>query len=236
MNKRVSPLLAITVIIIIAILTGGFIWRESHSPIDQVQIVRQYAKPRSIKDQDSLPGENNNTACTMEAKLCPDGSSVSRVAPDCQFAPCPEKAADIYTNAEYGFQITIPEGYAGWKAMVEKDYGGKGITYIHMIFPTKDPQWKTMAEENFVTHEKFPGYSSIFAFTVWDKDVFEKASKECEKNPTPDCPDTVLGKNSKYVIDVSTGNGVPPKDLEALRKMLTDSKEIGKILDFKFTN
>jgi len=28
-------------------------------------------------------------ACTEEAKLCPDGSSVGRVPPNCEFAPCP---------------------------------------------------------------------------------------------------------------------------------------------------
>lgn len=27
--------------------------------------------------------------CTADAKLCPDGSYVSRVAPNCEFAPCP---------------------------------------------------------------------------------------------------------------------------------------------------
>jgi hypothetical protein len=29
-------------------------------------------------------------ACTMEAKVCPDGSSVGRVGPNCEFAPCPK--------------------------------------------------------------------------------------------------------------------------------------------------
>jgi hypothetical protein len=28
-------------------------------------------------------------ACTMDAKECPDGSYVGRVAPSCAFAPCP---------------------------------------------------------------------------------------------------------------------------------------------------
>ena len=28
-------------------------------------------------------------ACTMDAKVCPDGSAVGRVGPDCEFAPCP---------------------------------------------------------------------------------------------------------------------------------------------------
>ena len=32
---------------------------------------------------------NNNVVCTMDAKICPDGSSVGRVAPDCNFASCP---------------------------------------------------------------------------------------------------------------------------------------------------
>lgn len=27
-------------------------------------------------------------ACTLEAKLCPDGSAVGRVLPNCEFAPC----------------------------------------------------------------------------------------------------------------------------------------------------
>lgn len=37
-------------------------------------------------------GVSNNpppVACTMEAKLCPDGSAVGRVGPNCEFAPCP---------------------------------------------------------------------------------------------------------------------------------------------------
>jgi hypothetical protein len=28
-------------------------------------------------------------ACTQEAKICPDGSSVGRTGPNCEFAPCP---------------------------------------------------------------------------------------------------------------------------------------------------
>jgi len=36
------------------------------------------------------PGVNLETFCTMDAKICPDGSSVGRVPPDCNFSPCPE--------------------------------------------------------------------------------------------------------------------------------------------------
>ena len=33
--------------------------------------------------------EPDGVACTLEAKMCPDGSYVGRVGPDCQFALCP---------------------------------------------------------------------------------------------------------------------------------------------------
>ncbi|MCX6730892.1 MAG: hypothetical protein NTZ55_03520 [Candidatus Roizmanbacteria bacterium] len=29
-------------------------------------------------------------ACTLEARMCPDGTSVGRIAPDCEFEQCPE--------------------------------------------------------------------------------------------------------------------------------------------------
>ncbi|MFA6278666.1 MAG: hypothetical protein WCS97_00870 [Candidatus Paceibacterota bacterium] len=32
-------------------------------------------------------------ACTMEAKICPDGSAVGRTGPNCEFTPCPDAAA-----------------------------------------------------------------------------------------------------------------------------------------------
>jgi hypothetical protein len=32
-------------------------------------------------------------ACTMDAKVCPDGSAVGRSGPNCEFAPCPEAVA-----------------------------------------------------------------------------------------------------------------------------------------------
>ncbi len=42
--------------------------------------------------------DNGNTvspvACTMEAKLCPDGSAVGRSGPNCEFAPCPGATAN----------------------------------------------------------------------------------------------------------------------------------------------
>lgn len=32
---------------------------------------------------------DENVVCTLDARVCPDGSSVGRVPPSCDFAPCP---------------------------------------------------------------------------------------------------------------------------------------------------
>jgi hypothetical protein len=58
------------------------------------------------------------TVCTMEAKICPDGSSVGRVGPNCEFSACPEVKADetvnwiTYENDKYSFEIKYPSDYS----------------------------------------------------------------------------------------------------------------------------
>ena len=42
-----------------------------------------------------ISGCVQNVACTEDARLCPDGSSVARVPPECEFAPCPSKNCTI---------------------------------------------------------------------------------------------------------------------------------------------
>jgi hypothetical protein len=43
-------------------------------------------------------------ACTMEAKLCPDGTAVGRTLPNCEFAPCPAVDSN-FNNTNSSFDI-----------------------------------------------------------------------------------------------------------------------------------
>ncbi len=45
---------------------------------------------------DKVPPETEDEIvfCTMDVKICPDGSAVGRIAPDCEFASCPELGKD----------------------------------------------------------------------------------------------------------------------------------------------
>lgn len=47
-------------------------------------------------------------ACTLEARICPDGASVGRTGPDCSFAACPLPNMEI---PEAGIAFALPSGY-----------------------------------------------------------------------------------------------------------------------------
>lgn len=57
------------------------------------------------------PGE----ACTMEALVCPDGSSVGRVPPSCDFAPCPEPAPEDQEDPTENWQTSVKEGVGSFR-------------------------------------------------------------------------------------------------------------------------
>jgi len=85
------------------------------------------------KQRSSSAPSNNQTACTQDAKICPDGSAVGRVGPNCEFAECPKPSATpdetanwkTYINTKYSFSFKYPpdwilneegseDGYAVW--------------------------------------------------------------------------------------------------------------------------
>jgi hypothetical protein len=88
-NKGFAPILII--LIIAGVLAGGIYY--------------------FLKNKTSQP-----VACTQEAKICPDGSTVGRVGPNCQFAECPsvtDEAAGwkTYLDSKNEFEFKYPENF-----------------------------------------------------------------------------------------------------------------------------
>lgn len=67
---------------LLVIAAGGYLWMRE----------QPYAQP--------APGFPGGVVCTMEAKLCPDGSYVGRGGPKCEFAPCPTATATPASPAQ----------------------------------------------------------------------------------------------------------------------------------------
>ena len=77
-------------------------------------------------------------ACTMEAKLCPDGSAVGRVGPNCEFAKCPE--------------ATNPGTGGGGGSILPYDSGIRGQVLLGPVCPVmKDPPDPQCADKPYAT-------------------------------------------------------------------------------------
>ena len=56
----------------------------------------------------ALPQQGDMVACTMDAKMCPDGSYVGRTGPACEFSPCPNDGVMPEVSAP-GVSSPLPE-------------------------------------------------------------------------------------------------------------------------------
>jgi hypothetical protein len=61
----------ILVFIIVVFIAGALLYIYNPAPTE-------YKNP-----------SDNQGVCTLDAKLCPDGTYVGRQGPNCEFAPCP---------------------------------------------------------------------------------------------------------------------------------------------------
>jgi hypothetical protein len=60
------------------------------------------------KQADTAKPDDGTAACTEEAKTCPDGSTVSRSGPDCEFPACPGEGQPVEENADGGVSEDAP--------------------------------------------------------------------------------------------------------------------------------
>jgi hypothetical protein len=80
---------------------------------------------------------NNKVACTTEAKLCPNGSSVGRAGPKCEFSPCPKTPTPT------------PDPTANWK------------TYTGADFTIKYPADYSVIPSSYVSSSNYPNGSLV---------------------------------------------------------------------------
>lgn len=73
-------------------------WKIFVEDIEKNQENTEETDTETEKNKTTETIDNNLVACTQDAKECPDWSRVSRVAPNCEFAPCPSEKSNETIN------------------------------------------------------------------------------------------------------------------------------------------
>jgi hypothetical protein len=126
-------------------------------------------------------------------------------------APTPVAATIQYTNASYGFSLTLPKTWANYKVKTVTADGA--VAYLYVEMPTADDMPATSSND--------AGYYAPFALGVYTPTQWA----EMESNGGP--IDTVITKTSQYVFTWSHANGIPATDWKL------DSDINGIIASFK---
>ncbi len=77
-------------------------------------------------------------ACTMDAKICPDGSAVGRTGPNCEFAPCPILPFNSGVEGVVMLGPTCPVMREGDNSCADKPYA-TNIQVIAVGSPNSSP-------------------------------------------------------------------------------------------------
>lgn len=96
------------VVIALVVLFSGYLVYASWPPRGTPNPSQPNNSASTTETEDTEP-----VMCTMEAKLCPDGSYVGRSGPKCEFAACPvdnsTQGWKTYTDSKTGLSFQYPE-------------------------------------------------------------------------------------------------------------------------------
>lgn len=96
----------LSVLLLISCLIAGFFAWQTQKLVKELRVISDESKPTPTPTSattiepiptlletptasSSASSKSLPVACTMEAKICPDGSAVGRSGPKCEFAQCP---------------------------------------------------------------------------------------------------------------------------------------------------
>lgn len=107
-------------------------------------------------------------ACTMEAKLCPDGSAVGRTGPNCEFTPCPIMTATTTSTVTTTTTTTV----GGGQSILPYKSGVSGTVVLGPTCPVErippDPQ---CAEKPYATVITVTRTGSSAPFVIGSSDA-----------------------------------------------------------------
>lgn len=145
--------------------------------------------------------EGEVVMCTMDAMMCPDGSSIGRTGPNCEFVcpALPEVPADIQANINEKADLIVlnfpvPNGVVSAPLMLSGQ--ARGYWYFEASFPITITNWDGLiigegfatAEGDWMTEEFVPFTASLEfenPYVAGQPDFMKRGSLILQKdNPT----------------------------------------------------
>lgn len=117
MNTQRGIILPIIIIVLAAVGIGYYVFTREGAPL-----------------QPPMVNEPEPVACTMDAKLCPDGSYVGRQGPNCEFTACPTESNNqiVPVRVSYSTMNEATFALSGGVSVL-------GKTYLHLRNPQAIP-------------------------------------------------------------------------------------------------
>lgn len=137
--------------------------------------------------------EPEGVMCTLEAKICPDGSAVGRTGPNCEFEACPGGNAveqgQVLSNEELGFSITLPADWPEVEMRTEGDIAS-------IVLPLWKPAHIASEKEVFLILKDYeipdtpgPYYQEVLFDNGTNSYVFRESNEGIEGTESDEHPD-----------------------------------------------
>lgn len=119
MHQRGISTILVVLVASLAVISGYFIYQKQFKSTPPI-------------------GGSEQTVCTQDAKLCPDGSYVGRSGPNCEFTSCPASPS-VDTS---GWKTHIDEVWRlSIKYPADMTVGKDSINEINFRFPNPNPKF-----------------------------------------------------------------------------------------------
>ncbi len=149
----------------------------------------------------NTPPKNEGIACTMDARICSDGSAVGRTGPNCEFAPCPtvpvvdETQAHINSKADR-IVMNTPVRDSVITSPVTITGKARGTWYFEASFPITIVDWDGLiigqgiaqAQSDWMT-EDFVPFTATINFTVATDTPYRRGAIILKKDNPSDLPE-----------------------------------------------
>jgi len=120
----------IIIALAVAIIVPQIAFASWWNPMSWGWVNRVFHFQQTVQKQEK---QQDKVACTMDAKLCSDGSYVGREGPKCEFKSCPETKKDdkkdntaswkTYTSSELKYSFKYP---SDWRVIPNSAYSAAG--------------------------------------------------------------------------------------------------------------